>query len=138
MKLTKLSLDTNVFVFGLRKIDSFAGTILQNLWQFDVKISVQVERELQKNLNAEEFRAFYALVEMMPSFCVEYQPPTEELFLFYRQYGLKTGDAKIAAFCEQEAIEFFVSENRHFLHEFSQRTFTILDSQTFCRKFSLS
>ncbi len=41
MKLPKISLDTNVFIFGLRKIDPFSGIILKHLFQFDVRISAR-------------------------------------------------------------------------------------------------
>jgi hypothetical protein len=73
MKLPKISLDTNVFIFGLRKIDPFAGIILKYLFQFDVRISAQI----------------------------------------------------------------FVSENRHFLQKLPKRSFEVIDSMTFCQKFSL-
>ena len=49
----------------------------------------------------------------------------------YRKFGLKTGDAMIAAFCQQEGIDVFISENRHFLRELPQRSFDIYNSQKF-------
>lgn len=137
MKPPRVSLDTNVFIFGLRKIDAWASLIVQHLFQFDVSISFQVERELQKNLTEEEFREFYDLIELVSTIHISYQSPDEQLLSQYRQLGLKTGDAMIAAFCEQEAIEIFISENRHFLQELPQHSFEIWDSQTFCHYFLL-
>ncbi len=61
MNKPKISLDTNVIIFGLRKLDLYAGILRQHLFQFDVRMSAQVERELQKNLSADEFRQFYDL-----------------------------------------------------------------------------
>ena len=46
--------------------------------------------------------------------------------------GLKLGDAKIAAFCEEQGIDFFITENRHFLQHLTERSFTIVDCKTFC------
>jgi len=43
--LTRISLDTNILIFGLRKIDPYAELLLQNLFLFDVRICEQVERE---------------------------------------------------------------------------------------------
>jgi len=137
MKLPKISLDTNVFIFGLRKIDPFAGIILKHLFQFDVRISAQVDRELRINLTEKEFHQFYELIGLLTTFHIVYQPPADTLLTLYRQFGLKTGDAKIAAFCEQENIEIFVSENRHFLQKLPKRSFEVIDSMTFCQKFSL-
>jgi hypothetical protein len=94
----RISLDTNVIIFGLRKIDPYAGLLLQNLFQFDVRLSVQVERELQKNLSTDEFRQFYELIGLLATVHIVYQAPDDQLLALYRQLGLKTGDAMIAAF----------------------------------------
>ena len=104
---------------------------------FDIRICAQVEKELRNNVSESEFRHFYAQVEPLSTFHIVYQSPAEKLLSVYRQLGLKTGDAKIAAFCEQEEIEIFVTENRHFLQELPERSFEIVDSETFCQVFSL-
>ena len=44
-------------------------------------------------------------------------------------HNLRAGDAIIAAFCDQEAIDIFVSENRHFLQELPERPFQIPNSE---------
>ncbi|MCP4403280.1 MAG: type II toxin-antitoxin system VapC family toxin [bacterium] len=137
MNKPKISLDTNVIIFGLRKLDLYAGILRQHLFQFDVRMSAQVKRELQKNLSADEFRQFYDLIGLVSTIHIVYQSSDDQILSLYRQLGLKTGDAMIAAFCEQEAIDFLISENRHFLHELPKRSFQIIDSQTCCRRFSL-
>ena len=112
--------------------------ILKHLFRFEVCLSEQVERELRRNLAASEFRRFYELVGMLPTFFVAYQPVDDDILQLYRVFGLKTGDAKIAAFCEQERIKLFISENRHFLRELPERTFEIVDCRTFCQRFGLA
>ena len=135
--MTRISLDTNVVIFGLRKLDPSASLLLKNLYQFEVRLSVQVERELRKNLSPNEFRQFYELLGEVPTIQIVYQHPDEKLLQLYRHFGLKTGDAMIAAFCEQEQIDILVSENRHFLQELPERSFEILDSYDVCQKFGL-
>lgn len=137
MNLPKISLDTNVAIFGLRKLDLFSITLLKNLFQFDVRISNQVERELRKNLTENEFRQFYDILGLTSTVHIIYSSPDDRLLVLYRELGLKTGDAKIAAFCDQEGIEILVSENRHFLEKLPKRSFQIMNSQTFCQTFSL-
>ena len=137
MSIPIISLDTNVVIFGLRSIDSFAVTLLKNLFQFDAKISIQVERELRENLTKNEFHKFYDLIGLTSTVHIIYQPTDDRPLAFYRQLGLKTGDAKIAAFCEQEGIEILISENRHFLEELPKHSFQIINSRTFCKRFSL-
>ena len=89
-------------------------------------------------LTEKEFHQLYELIGLLSTFHVVYQPPADTLLTLYRQFGLKTGDAKIAAFCEQENIEIFVSDNRHFLQKLPKRSFEVIDSMTFCQKFSLN
>ena len=137
MNLPKISLDTNVVIFGLRKLDLFSIALLKNLFQFDVRISNQVERELRKNLTENEFRQFYDILGLTSTVHIIYSSPDDRLLVLYRELGLKTGDAKIAAFCDQEGIEILVSENRHFLEKLPKRSFQIMNSQTFCQTFSL-
>lgn len=132
-----ISLDTNVIILGLRQIDPYASLVLENLFHFNVRLCAQVERELQRNLTREEFRKFYDLLGLLTTMSIVYQPPDEQLLLLYQALGLKTGDAIIAAFCEQEQIDLFISENRHFLQELPNRSFQIIDSQTCCQRFAL-
>jgi len=137
MNLTRISLDTNVLIFGLRKIDSYAEQVLQHLFLFDVLICEQVERELWNNFDASELKLFYEQVELLPSFRIVYQQPSEIVLKKYRQMGLKLGDAKIAAFCEEQGIDFLITENRHFLQRLLDRSFNIVDCKVFCEMHSL-
>lgn len=81
---------------------------------FDVRICEQVERELRNNFTELELKLFYEQAELLPSFSIIYQKPSEVLLKKYQERGLKFGDAKIAAFCEEEGIDFFITENRYF------------------------
>lgn len=137
INLTRISLDTNILIFGLRKIDPYAELLLQNLFQFDVRICEQVERELWNNFADWELKLFYEQAELLSSFSIVYQMSSKILLKKYQIMGLKLGDAKIAAFCEEEGIDFFITENRHFLQYLTKRSFKIIDCKTFCDTFSL-
>jgi len=94
---------------------------MKNLFCFDIRISVQVEKELRQNFTHSELVQFYKQIEHLPAFQIVYQLSEEKRIDKYRKLGLKTGDAKITAFCEQEKIKVLVSENRHFLRVLSKR-----------------
>jgi len=138
MSRMRISLDTNVFIFGFRKIDPYAVLILQNLFRFDVLICDQIERELRNNFSESELKQVYDQIKLLSNFHIIYQIPDEELLAEYQRFGLKLGDAKIAAFCDQEEIDVFVTENRHFLQNIKNRSFKITDCQSFCEMFYLT
>ena len=133
-----ISLDTNIFIFGLRSIDPYSVAVLKNLFQYDARISVQVEKELRNNVSHLELKGFYSLIEPLSSFEIVYRQPEQTVLHDYQKLGLKTGDALIAAFCRDEDIEIFISENRHFLQRLPDQPFEILDSELFCERFKLS
>ena len=102
-----------------------------------MKIPAQIEKEIRQNFTVDEIRKFYRQVSSLTEFEIVYKPLDNNLVDKYRQFLLKTGDAKIAAFCEQEHIQIFVSENRHFLEKLSEVPCFIADSKTFYEIFSL-
>lgn len=57
----KISLDTNVWIFGLFNIDPYCRTIILNLVAFDVVVPNQIRAELERNLPEPEMKTFYRL-----------------------------------------------------------------------------
>ena len=112
--LPRISLDTNIFILGIRNIEPHSVEILKNIFQFDVSISVQVVKELRNNISSSELKEFFLLIDQLSNFEIVYQQPAQGIFENYQQLGLKKGDALIAAFCKAENIEILISENRHF------------------------
>ena len=133
----RISLDTNIFIFGIRNIDPYSVLILKNLFRFDVCIAAQVEKELRKNVTIAELKEFYSLIDPLPGFEIAYQQVEQAIFQQYQALGMGIGDALIAAFCNVEGIEIFISENRHFLQELPKQTYEIMDSSSFCKRFGL-
>ena len=125
-----ISLDTNIFIFGLQKIKPSCVEIIKNLDKVkdNILIPAMVEKEIIKNLNRREVNIFYKIMTKL-NFPIDYENPPKKLVLQYKKSGLKKGDAVIAAFCEFRKIEYFISENRHFLRELQTDKFKILPSK---------
>ncbi len=83
-----ISLDTNIFIFGLREINLPAVRVLDHLGYFSVKLAYQVEVELRRNLTAEEMKDFYQRVRF---------------FSIQRSYGLP--DALSVAWAGQQGLK---------------------------------
>ena len=58
----RVSLDTNVWIFGIVGDDHFCETILVNLSKFDVIVPNQVRLELERNLSEKELKKFYYFI----------------------------------------------------------------------------
>ena len=58
----QVSLDTNVWIFGILGIDMFCEKILLNIDKFDVIIPDQVRAELERNLSDYDMKQFYQFV----------------------------------------------------------------------------
>lgn len=135
--MARISLDTNIFIFGIRNIDPYSVLILTNLFRFDVCIAAQVEKELRRNITSSELKEFYSLIDTLLKFEIVYQQPEQTIFQKYQSLGLSMGDALIAAFCNGEGVEILISENRHFLQHLPKQAYEILDSKSFCHKFGM-
>ncbi len=132
-----ISMDTNIFIFGIRERRYFPALILANLDEFEIKIARQVDFEVRRNLSFAEIKIFYALINQTAHLEVGYEFPPGRLIEKHRQAGLKKGDISIAAFCEWEGVGIFVSENRHFLQSVPNLPFRVLDAEAFCREYAL-
>lgn len=111
-------LDTNVWVFGLRRADSFptCAQLLDRIGSFSVLIPLQVLKELNLALTEDEVRDFYRLVNQYREFIeLSWEPAAAEQVKVYEQRGCRKGDAVIAAHAEASGIRTIVSENRQFL-----------------------
>ena len=61
----RIVLDTNVWIFGLRRLPDCA-LLLERLSQLQVILPRQVLRELQANLTESELRALFRLLKQCP------------------------------------------------------------------------
>ena len=127
-------LDTNVWVFGLRRDEAFpaCAELLDHIGSFLVVIPLQVLKELTLNLAEEEIRDFYRLINQEPEFIeLSWESASLTRIRFYEERGCRKGDAVIAAQAEALGVETIVSENRQFLKtikDFSLEIVTAADA----------
>jgi predicted nucleic acid-binding protein len=130
-------LDTNIWIFGLRnQADRPAcSRLLQHLNQLHVKTPFQILLELQANLDPEEMKRFFRLVDLDPDrigLC--WERAESNLIEKYQKLGCKLGDAAIAAHLERMGLGTLVSENRDFIEEISGLPFRVLRAEEALRE----
>ncbi len=111
-------LDTNVWVFGLRRDETFpaCAQLLERIGSFSVVIPLQVLKELNRTLTENEVRDFYRLINQSTDLIeLSWQPAPLERVAFYQEQGCRKGDAVIAAHAEELGVKTIISENRQFL-----------------------
>ena len=132
-----ISLDTNIWIFGLFNTNPFCRNILLNLTMFDIIVPNQIRAELERNLPKTYIKEFYSLtIEAAVRFDFEGVP--EGYITKFEEKGLKKGDAIIGAYCEWRKVDMIVSDNRDFLRGLSGgHYFEVVSPQEFCEKFGL-
>lgn len=116
--LERWLLDTNVWVFGLRRDSSFqaCAELLDLIGSFSVLVPLQVLKELNLTLDDSEMSEFYRIINQYPEFIeLNWDPAPIERVRFYKEQGCRKGDAVIAAHAEALKVKLIVSENRQFL-----------------------
>ena len=111
-------LDTNVWVFGLRRDASFpaCAQLLNRIGSFSILIPRQVLKELNLALAEDGMRDFYRLVNQCSEFIeLSWDPAALDQVRFYQELGCRKGNAVIAAHAKTSAVTTIVSENRQFL-----------------------
>ena len=124
-------LDTNIWVFGLRRDESFpnCSELLERIGSFSVVIPFQVLKELNLNLTEDEISDFYRLANQQPEWIeLSWSAAPVERVKFYEERGCRKGDAVIAAQAESLRVGVIVSENRQFLQTIKELPAPILSA----------
>ena len=127
-----VSLDTNEFIFALRKDASHPACeilLFDKLDQLKIHLLLRILLELQHNLTDEEMRRVLLAVMKARAVTWDYAPAPLELLRTWQQRGAKKGDAIIAAHLEVARVRYFISENRHFIAEITNLPFKVLTSE---------
>ena len=127
-----VALDTNVFIFALRKEPNFPACetlLFDKLPELQVYMPLQIFLELQRNLTGSEMRRVLRALTMAQAVTWDYAPAQVDLIRQWEQRGAKKGDAVITAHLEGTAIRYLMSENRDFLKELPALPFTVLSSE---------
>ena len=130
--LDRLVLDTNVWVFGLRRDAAFpaCSELLERIGLFGVVIPLQLIKELNANLSEDETREFYQLVNQHPEIIeLSWDPAPTDRVKFFQAKGCRKGDAVIAAHAEALKVEIIVSENRQFLQTVKDLPIQLITSE---------
>ena len=133
IRTDRVVIDTNVWIFGLRRAPAyFACTqLLDRLDELTVVLPRQILRELQANLNDEELREFFRLVNLHPTRVgLDWRKAPVEVIRKYETLGGKRGDAVVAAHVEHLGIPVLVSENREFLSGVPDLPFRIVTASS--------
>ena len=134
-----IALDTNVFIFALRKEPDFPACetlLFDKLHELKVYMPLQIFVELQRNLTGSEMRQVVRALTMAQTMTWDYTSARVDLIRRWEQQGAKKGDAVITAHLEAAAIRYLVSENRDFLMELPALPFTVLSSEEALRLLS--
>jgi len=133
----RISLDTNVWIFGLLEQDANCVTIIKNLDRFQVIVPNQIRKELTSNLSNLVLQRFYKIIKQFDIELNYEKVPDVYIHMFYAK-GLKKGDAIIGGFAEWKEIDTIVSDNRDFLRGLSaEHYFEVMSPQEFCEQFGL-
>jgi predicted nucleic acid-binding protein len=133
----RVSLDTNVWIFGLLKRNECCQKILLNLSSFTVVVPNQVRTELVYNLPDRYMKEFYQLVSEA-HVQLDYEKVPDMYITMFQSKGLKKGDAIIGGFAEWKKVDKIVSDNRDFLRGLSAgHSFSVMSPQEFCAEFGL-
>ena len=132
-----VSLDTNVWIFGIVGSDHFCEKILLNLSQFEVIVPNQIRVELERNLSPKNLKKFYYFVNQF-GVSLNYERIPEIYITMFEGKGLKKGDAIIGGFGEWRKVDKIVSDNRDFLRGLApDHHFEVMSPQDFCMEFGL-
>lgn len=133
----QVSLDTNVWIFGIVGVDPFCEKILFNLSKFEIVVSDQIRAELERNLSDYDMKQFYQFV-LCSGARIDFEKVPSSYIATFEEKGLKKGDAEIGAFCEWRRIDVVVSDNRDFLKGLSSgHYFEVMSPEKFCEMFDL-
>ena len=133
----RVSLDTNVWIFGLLRSNAFCQKILLNLSRFNIVVPNQVRVELVRNLSDRYMNEFYQLVREA-NVQLNYDEVPEIYITMFEAKGLKKGDAIIGGFGEWRKVDKIVSDNRDFLRGLAAgHHFEVMSPEEFCEEFAL-
>ena len=133
----QISLDTNVWIFGILEYNHFCQKIIMHLSRFNMLVPKQVQKELYDNLSKEGMKRFYRPANQ-PNIKLNYESVPEIYITMFESKGLKKGDAIIGGFAEWKKIDKIVSDNRDFLRGLSAgHHFEVMSPQEFCEQFNL-
>ncbi len=128
----RICIDSNQFIFGVSGVDAASETLLKLLPRLDVVIPRLILKEVTRNLNQAQIKAFYSILHQSRHVAVVEEPVPPELVRKYVALGLREkADAVIGAFAEWQGAKYIISGNRHFLDELQSNAFEVVSPGEF-------
>jgi hypothetical protein len=93
----KISLDTNVWIFGILGIDPYCERILLNLGRFEVIVPDQVRAELERNFSDFDMKQFYQFV-LRFGIVIDFAAVPADYIADFEVRGLKKATPRSARF----------------------------------------
>lgn len=132
----RICIDSNQFIFGISGADPAPEALMLLLPYLDVVIPRLVLKEVTRNLDAEQVKALYALLNRASRVAIVDEPVPAALVARYISLGLpEKADAVIGAFVEWQGAKYLVSDNRHFLEELQGAAFEVLTPTEFVQRY---
>jgi len=132
----QISIDSNQFIFGIGGIDPASEILMSILPSLDVVLPRLVIKEVSRNLTEAQQKLLFKLFSNCPKLKIIDNPVPINIVQKYIKLGLpEKADAFIGAFVEWQEIQFFISDNRHFLNELSNSQFEVLKPYEFLNRF---
>ena len=128
----KYCLDTNVWIFALRKDPNFTACetlVFDRLHDLRLYMPLQIFIESQRNLASSEMRRMARGLTMTQAVTWDFTPARLDLVSQWKRRGVKKGDPVIAAHLEETAVRYLISENRDFLPALPALPFSILSNE---------
>ena len=133
----RICIDSNQFIFGISGTDPASETLLLLLPNLEVVLPRLVMKEVTRNLNDAQAKAFHALLSKAPRVKVIDEPVPAVLVAKYVDLGLpEKADALIGAFVEWQGARVLISDNRHFLSDLVGAAFEVLCPDEFIHRYS--
>jgi len=131
-----ICIDSNPFIFGIEGTDPASEELMLLIPDLEIAVPRLIMQEVTRNLDADTAKLFYALINMSDQFRIVDEPVPAELVEKYVALGLPAkADAVIGGFTEWMGAKYLVSDNRHFLQEFSTDAFEVLEPAEFVWRF---
>ncbi len=132
----RICIDSNQFIFGISGTDSASEKLMLLLPQVDLVLPRLIIKEVTRNIDYEQSKVLYALLNKLPHFTIIDEAIPIDLIIKYTGLGLpEKADALIGAFVEWQNAQYLISDNRHFLSDLHDAAFEVLTPVDFIQYF---
>ena len=129
-----ICIDSCVFIRGYNQEGSDAERLLRSIGpELQVVINRLIAQEVPRNLSGQEqIRRFYQVFHDNAAAFIVSGPIPQAILERYIALGLREkGDAVIGAFAEWMAVDYLISDNRHFLRELQTDAYRVASPAEF-------